>query len=274
MDPIRIVYRGVPSQSRDFRTLVTAEEGSEARIVEHYCGEDPEESETKAKTEISLAQGSVIDHFRLQEEGEGTSHDGLMEVEQARSSRFRSYVYNLGGKKTRSDVRTALKGEGASCELMGLFSASGEDQTDNQTTIDHVTPHGTSLELYKGILSGEAQGIFNGRIIVRAGAQKTEARQTNKNLLLSKTSQINSQPFLEILANDVKCSHGSTTGRLDEQSLFYLRSRGISEAQARDLLTYAFASELVNKVPFPELRSRIERALARRIVSDIVGVLS
>jgi Fe-S cluster assembly protein SufD len=256
-DPIEVVYH-----TGRTATSVIIEEGAEAKLMEHYTGD---EGETDAATEISLAAGGMLDHFRFQEEGIGVMHRGFLKSRQGRDSRFRSYVYNLGGKNTRSDISAVLNEEGAACELQGLYAANGSQKVDNQTTIDHATPHGTSSELYKGILSGASEGTFSGKIIVRPGAQKTEARQMNKNLLLSKDAIVNSQPFLEILANDVKCTHGATIGRLDEQALFYLRSRGFSEERAKALLTHAFAGEMLKCVPWEGWRAKIEAALARRI---------
>jgi Fe-S cluster assembly protein SufD len=158
-----------------------------------------------------------------------------------------------------------LDAEGADCELLGLFLAEGRQHTDTHTFIDHARPHGTSRELYKGILDGKARGVFTGKIVVRKDAQKTDSWQTNKNLLLSPEALVNSTPALEILADDVKCKHGSTTGQLDPAALFYLRSRGLSEPEARALLTYAFASDLVARIEVPALRSRVEGRLRSRL---------
>jgi Fe-S cluster assembly protein SufD len=144
---------------------------------------------------------------------------------------------------------------------------TGRQHVDNQTSIDHAKPHGTSSELYKGILGGQSTGVFNGRIVVRANAQKTVSRQTNKNLLLSNEALVNTKPLLEILANDVKCNHGATIGRLDENQVFYLRSRGLSDAHARSLLTYAFASELVTKIRVPSLQTGLEKWIFRRLMT-------
>ncbi len=255
-EPIRISYRRPRAH-----TVLVAEEGSEVQLIESY----PEKSDarTVALTEIQAGPGSGVDHFRIQEESESAVHEGTVRVHQSRASRYRSYVYNLGGRSSRSEVLVSLDDEGAFCELMGLFA--GRQDVDNQTTIDHLTPHGTSRELYKGILAGSGQGIFNGKIIVRPDAQKTEARQMNKNLLLSREAGIDTRPILEIFADDVKCQHGATIGRLDPAALFYLRSRGIGDGDAHAMLTRAFAADMMDCIPWAGLRAEIEKRLAFRL---------
>jgi Fe-S cluster assembly protein SufD len=168
-----------------------------------------------------------------------------------------SHVLALGGALVRHDINVTLDGEGGENTLNGLFMATDQQHLDNHTRIDHAKPHCTSRELYKGILDGKGRGVFNGKIVVHKDAQHTDAMQTNKNLLLSPDASIDTKPQLEIFNNDVKCSHGSTIGRLDENSLFYLRTRGLGEADARSLLTYAFASEMVNRLALQPLRTML-----------------
>jgi len=247
------------------RTLVVAGRNSQAQIVEIYGGAAGAAYFTNAVTEIVLEDGAVVDHYRLQRESEAAYHAALTAVVQGRASRFKSHSFALGARLARHDLRQLFAAEGGECELLGLFAVAGEQHTDTHTLIDHAHPHCTSRELYKGILDGKARGVFVGRIVVREGASKTDAHQTNKNLLLSREALVDSLPQLEILASDVKCKHGSTTGQLDPTALFYLRSRGISEAAARSLLVSAFAGDVVGRVGVPALRAALERDLRERL---------
>jgi len=192
-----------------------------------------------------------------------------MAVVQGRASRFKSHSFALGGRLARNDVRQLFAAEGGECELNGLFAVAGEQHTDTHTVIDHAHPHCTSRELYKGILDGKSRGVFVGRILVREGASKTDAHQTNKNLLLSREALVDSVPQLEILASDVKCKHGSTTGQLDPAAVFYLRSRGIPEAAARSLLVCAFASDVVGRVRVAALKAGLERHLREHLLPGL-----
>jgi len=246
------------------RALVLAGRASQLRLVESYSGPDLPYL-TNAVTEIVLEDGAVVDHYKLQREGRSAFHVAAMGVAQGRSSRFSSFSIALGGGLVRNDVNQSFEGEGGECVLNGLFLADGTQHMDTHTRIDHARPHCTSRELYKGVLDGSARGVFVGRILVRQDAQKTDAQQTNKNLLLSRDALVQSVPQLEILADDVKCRHGSTTGQLDPAALFYLRSRGIDEASARDLLTYAFASDLVRRIEVDVVRETVAAHLRGRL---------
>ena len=175
---------------------------------------------------------------------------------------------SLGGALVRNDIHAVLDGEGAECVLNGLYLAMGEQHVDNHTQIDHAKPHCASRELYKGILDGKAAGVFNGGIIVRKDAQKTDAKQSNKNLLLSEDAVINTKPQLQIWADDVRCTHGATIGQIDPEAIFYLRSRGIDLKAARSLLTYAFTNELLGRMKVDAVRSRIEAAVVERLSQD------
>jgi Fe-S cluster assembly protein SufD len=269
-EPIHLVFFSttdsspVPTVSHP-RTLILAGRHSHVRIVESYGGLPDRAYFTNAVTEIVLEDGAVVDHYRIQRESEVAYHAGLTAVVQGRASRFKSYSFAFGGRISRHDVQQLFAAEGGECELNGLFAVAGEQHTDTHTVIDHAHPHCTSRELYKGVLDGKARGVFVGRIIVREGASKTDAHQTNKNLLLSREALVDSLPQLEILASDVKCKHGSTTGQLDPAALFYLRSRGIAEAAARDLLVSAFAGDVVGRVGIPTLRAGLERYLRERL---------
>jgi Fe-S cluster assembly protein SufD len=188
-----------------------------------------------------------------------------MHARAARSANLRAHAISLGGSLVRNEVTVVLDGEGVECTLNGLYLADDRRVVDNHTTIDHAKPHCGSREIYKGILSDAARAVFNGKIIVRPDAQKTDARQTNKALLLSEDALINTKPQLEIFANDVKCTHGAAVGQLDEEAIFYLRSRGLSDAEARHFLIRAFAGDVLNRLPLEPLRTAVEEVLVRQL---------
>jgi len=227
------------------RVVVLAGRGSEVAFVEEYRGPDGAGYWTNAVTEIVLDDGARVDRYKLQREGRQATHVGALCVEQGRDSRFSDHSFSLGAALSRHDIEVRLSGPGAECQLDGLFTVRGDQHTDTHSRIDHLAPHCASRELYKGVLDGSSRGVFHGRIVVRPGAQKTDAEQSNKNLLLSRDALVHSTPQLEIFADDVKCKHGSTTGQIDAASLFYLRSRGLDEGAARSMLTWGFAGELV-----------------------------
>ncbi|MFI5179987.1 MAG: Fe-S cluster assembly protein SufD [Thermoanaerobaculia bacterium] len=242
------------------RTLAILGEHAEARLVEAFVGSGGT-AFVNAVTEATLGAGAHLDYVTLQREGPETLHIGNLRVVQAEGSQSRTHLFSFGGALVRNELAVLLDGEGAGTALNGLYCVSGAQHVDNHTLIDHRRPHGTSLEFYKGILDGSARGAFDGRIVVRPSARATDARQTNRNLVLSDTARVDSKPQLEIYNNDVKCTHGSTTGRLDETMLFYLRSRGLGEAEARSLLTFAFGSELAERVVESDLRAYLEASL-------------
>ena len=247
------------------RNLIVAEAGSQATIIESYVGLGSEIYFTNAYTEIIAAENAIIDHYRLQRESQGAFHVGALEIHQGRNSQVSSFSLSLGAALSRNDVNTLLAGEGGDLALNGLYLVGGRQLADNHTVIDHATPHCNSRELYLGLLDGKSRGVFDGKIFVRPDAQKTVARQTNKNLLLSKEALVNTKPQLEINADDVKCNHGATIGQLNEDALFYLRSRGIGENQARSVLTYAFANEVVNLIRVDPVRQWLESLLLDRL---------
>ena len=250
------------------RVLIVAGSGSEVRVAESYAGSGPVGYLTNAVTEIVVGENASVDHLRVQEESAEAFHVGTVAVSQGRSARFSSRVISLGASLSRTGVATRLEGEGAECSLDGLYLARGRQHVDHQTTVDHLVPHATSRELYKGILDEQATGVFNGRVFVRKDAQKSDAGQMNRNLLLSEAATINTKPQLEIFADDVKCSHGATIGRLDDEALFYLRSRGVAAEAARALLIHAFANEMIEPVALEGLRARLRRALGSRFRID------
>ena len=215
-----------------------------------------------AVTELIGEADSLADYYRLQREGRAAFHTGTFDADLDRGARLTAHAVILGGSLIRNNVHVALNGEGAECVLNGLYLAGDKQHVDNFTEIDHLKPRATSFELYKGILNGAAHGVFNGKIVVHKDAQKSNARQVNKNLLLSENAVVNTKPQLEIYADDVKCSHGSTIGQLDADALFYLRTRGLGAAEARSLLSFAFAGDVVGRIKVDSLRRQLDDYLA------------
>jgi Fe-S cluster assembly protein SufD len=246
------------------RNLVVVERGARATIVESYVGSGEGRTLTNAVTEIHVEENARLEHVRLEGELPGSSHIGTQVIRIDRAARAATRHVSLGEGLARTDVH-AILGEGADCVMEGLYLGAGDRHVDYHTTIDHAEPHATSHELFKGVLDEKSSGAFHGRIIVRQDAQKTDAKQTNRNLLLSERAKVNTRPQLEIYADDVKCTHGATTGRLDRDALFYLRSRGIGEDAARSLLTVAFAAEILERIPHEGLRRRLMGRLVARL---------
>ncbi len=247
------------------RSLIVLEPGSQATVIETYGAIDAGPYLTNAVTRIRLGAGAALDHHRVEREGGRAFHVGRTQVVQDRDSRLASSSILLGGRIVRHDLRVRLEAEGADCALRGLYVIGGRQHVDINTIVDHARPHGRSRQLFKGVLDGRARGVFSGRVIVRPGAQKTDAHQTNKNLLLSDGVEVDSKPQLEIFADDVKCSHGAADGQLAADALFYLRSRGLAEAAARALLTYGFASEVLAGIGVAALRARLDALLTERL---------
>ncbi|MEO0250578.1 MAG: Fe-S cluster assembly protein SufD [candidate division WOR-3 bacterium] len=246
------------------RSLIVAEASSQVRIVESYVGLKGEVYFTNAVTEIVAGENTVIDYYAVQRESTEAFHIRTLQVSQRRSSNLTAHSLSLGGALVRNDVTVVLDGEGCECVLNGFYMVRGTQHVDNHTMIEHLRPHGTSRELYKGILDEQSSGVFNGKIVVWPGAQKTDAKQTNQNLLLSESALVNTNPQLEIYADDVKCTHGATVGQLDAEALFYLRTRGIDLETSRNLLTYAFASDITRQIKIEPIRAQLERLLLRR----------
>jgi Fe-S cluster assembly protein SufD len=268
-EPIRIVFAsagapGAPTVTHP-RVLVVAGRGSKVRIVSTYTGAAGQEYLTNAMTEVRVESGALVEHYSLQQESEAAYHVRRLAVHIEREGRFTDRSFAFGAALSRLDIDATLAAEGGECALEGLFYASGDRHTDVHTRVDHAAVRGTSRQLYKGVLDGHGRGVFHGLVVVRPGAQKTDAVQSNRNLLLSKDALVGSTPQLEILADDVKCKHGSTTGQLDAAAVFYLRSRGIGEALARGLLTRAFAGELVRRIDDRALRAAVVAELDARL---------
>jgi Fe-S cluster assembly protein SufD len=271
-DPIHVLFvtaepgAGPPVMSHP-RVVIAVGEQSQACIVETYASSDGGRYFTNAVTGISLGADAVVEHYKLQYEAEQAFHVGTMHVRAGRAASFTSHSISLGGSLVRNEVVAALDGEGVECTLNGLYVADGQRHVDNHTTIDHAQPHCGSRELYKGILADRARGVFNGKIIVRPDAQKTDAKQTNRALLLSEDARINTKPQLEIFANDVKCTHGAAVGQLDDDAIFYLRSRGLSELQARQILIHAFVGEVLQRMPSEPIRAGVEAVVGRALTA-------
>ena len=263
-EPIHLIYLTVGAEPvlhlphTQPRSLVVVGANAQCAVVETYLG--TQHYFTNAVTEIVAGDGAVVDHYKVQLEAPAAFHVATMQANLGRSANFSSHSIALGGALVRNDANATLS-EGAEANLNGLYVVTGNQHIDNHTEIDHAKPHGTSHELYKGILDGQSTAVFNGRIIVRKDAQKTDSKQTNKNLVLSDDAVINTKPELQIFADDVRCTHGATIGQLDEEATFYLRSRGIGRDQARSLLTYAFAQDILDRIKVAPLRDRLEKVL-------------
>ncbi len=247
------------------RTLVVAGEGSRAVVEEVYLGAGGAPYLTNAVTELVLGAEASVEHVRLQLEGDAAHHVSVVHAEEGAGATLAAHAFSLGGRLSRAEIRARLAGEGASVAANGLTMASGDQIVDNFSWVEHAVPRCTTTETYKGILDGRARGIFAGRVRVLPGAQKTVARQMSSNLLLSDDAVVDAKPQLEIFADDVKCGHGGTVGQLDDAALFYLRSRGVGEVEARSLLIWAFASEMVGLVGAPALRARAKNLVAARL---------
>jgi len=279
---------GLPTVSYP-RNLIIAGRESQASIVEAYISSGGGTADsaagtgksafaaddvyfTNAVSEVVVGEGAVIGYHRLQQESDRAFHFGRLVFQQERSSNVATHSIATGGLLVREEVNAMLDGEGAEALLAGLYVITGRQHIDNQTTLDHAQPHCSSREVYKGVLDGESSAVFNGKIVVRKDAQKTDSKQSNKNLLLSEKAVIDTKPALEIYADDVKCTHGATIGQIDPDAIFYLRSRGIGRQEARDLLTYAFANDILGRIKYQPLRERLSEGLFARLANGQRGV--
>ncbi|HXU30562.1 MAG TPA: Fe-S cluster assembly protein SufD [Thermoanaerobaculia bacterium] len=272
--PIHLVFVASGGTMSFPRNLIVLGVDAQATVVETYTGVPGNPGDTGASlgpsltvpvTEIAALADANLKHVKVQREALDAFHIAAFELHQERSSRVASHSISLGGGLVRNDLHAVLAGEGADCVLNGLYLVEGRQLVDNHMKVEHAAAHCDSHELYKGVLDGKSRAVFNGLIHVHQGAQKTDAKQSNRNLLLSGEAIANSNPQLEIYADDVKCTHGSTVGQLDEDAIFYLRSRGIGIEAARSLLTYAFASELVERIPVEPVRHALEEFLFSRL---------
>ncbi|MBX3683908.1 MAG: Fe-S cluster assembly protein SufD [Zoogloeaceae bacterium] len=264
--PLHLVsIAGASEASRHLRHLVVAGSGAQATVVEHYIGGGQSASLTTAVTRIMAEADARITHLKLQQEAEQAIHLASIASVQARGAHFASHSLSFGARLARNDIRTRFDGEGCEALLNGLYHVDGRRHVDHHTCIDHARPLGNSREFYRGLLDGQSRGVFTGRVVVARDAQRSDAMQRCDNLLLSRQAEADARPELEIYADDVKCAHGATVGEIDEDSLFYLQSRGLDEIHARRLLTYAFAAEALERIELMPLRSRARAALLARL---------
>ena len=271
--PIYLLFVSLPGEEPSVchpRNLIRVGRGSQVTVIEDYVavGQDRVYF-TNAVTELAAGEGAVVDYVKVERESGSAFHIASLQFHQGRSSTLHATSIQFGGSLVREDVGAVLGGEGCESTLNGLYVIGGRQHADNHTTIDHDKPHCSSRELYKGVLDGQATGVFNGKIIVRQDAQKTDSKQSNKNLLLSEDAVINTKPQLEIFADDVKCTHGATIGQIDPEAVFYLRSRGIGLSEARAMLTQAFANDVITKIKFQPLRDRLTNDLPARLAASL-----
>jgi Fe-S cluster assembly protein SufD len=269
--PVHLVFVTTPDATGTAihpRNLLLVGRGARASVIESYVTLAEEQTYwTNPVTEVAAAAGSWLEHTRIQREGELAYHVGLTHVDQERDSHYRSFTMAMGAALSRHNLHVRLNDENVESLMYGLYLTRGEQVADNHTAIFHDQPNCRSWEVYKGVLDGRSRAVFNGKVFVKPEAQKTDAKQTNRNLLLSEGARIDTKPQLEIFADDVKCTHGATVGRLDDSALFYARSRGIPVLAAERLLTYAFAAEVVEEVALEPVRLELERLVRERLAT-------
>lgn len=266
--PIHLLFVSTACETNNAshpRVLIVAEPRSIATVIESYVSLDEGVYFTNAVSEVFVAQGARLDHYRLQEESENAFHIATTSTIQEGSSSYNSCAISLGAKLARHQLNLTLDGERSESVINGLYVASDGQHTDSHTSIDHRRPNSTSHQLYKGILDGNGRAVFNGKIFVREGALHTDARQLNKNLVLSDEASVDTKPQLEIFADDVKCAHGATVGQLEDEELFYLASRGIDAERARALLTFGFAEDVIGKIPLGSVREQLDRIVLEKL---------
>ena len=265
-EPIQLLFLTTGTQVVTHpRNLVVIEREASAAVIETYASLEQNVYWTNAVTEISAADGARVDFYRVQRESPRAYHVATTQTHQGRDSTVNLHTVAFGGALARHDIGAVMGGPGGTLILNGLYLLADAQHADHHTTIDHAADHCESHEYFNGVLDGKSRGVFTGRIIVRPGAQKTDSKQTNNNLLLSTDAHADSQPQLEIYADDVKCTHGSTVGPLDSRALFYLRSRGVGEHEARRLLTYGFAAEILGRIQEAPLRAQLDGIVRSRL---------
>jgi Fe-S cluster assembly protein SufD len=260
--PIYVLYVTVPGATPTMnhpRNLIVAEESSKVTVVEDYVSLGEGITFSNAATELVAGDNANVSHYMIVREGGQAYNFSTLRIQQGRHANVATHSLLLSGALVRNNVHPVLAGEGSQCLINGLFMANGRQHMDNYMLVEHASPHCDSRQFYNGILNGHSHGVFHGRIIVHKDAQKTDAKQTNRNLLLSDDAQIDTKPQLEIYADDVKCTHGATIGQFDDNALFYLRSRGLDEAAARHVLLLAFANECLDRMNSPQVREHLEK---------------
>lgn len=250
------------------RNLVVLERGAEATVLETYASVANGTYFTNAVTELVLEEGAALEHCKVQDESQSAFHIAGIHARLGRNARLAAHSIATGARLSRNNIRTALAGEGVHCVLNGLYLTKGDQLADHHMVVEHAQPHCQSHEYYNGILDGRSKGVFHGRILVRQAAQKTDAKQTNKNLLLSEQATVDTKPQLEIYADDVKCTHGATVGQLNEESIFYLRSRGIGAVTARRMLIHSFAGEIIERLRYAPAREELDRIVWERLEAN------
>jgi len=254
------------------RIVIVGEANSAATFIESYSAGDNDNSYfTNAIVDLVLEDGARFQHYKVQREGARASHIATTRVDVGRNAVYETTTINLGAALSRHDIRVTMDHEGASCAVDGLYMVDGSQHTDTHSVIDHRQPHCSSHQLYKGILDGKSRAVFNGKVFVRHGAQQTDAQQTNKNLLLSDNAQVDTKPQLEIYADDVKCTHGAAIGQLSEDEMFYLESRGINPALAKNMLTYGFAEEVIERIQIESIKRELDEAVLNRLQVELNG---
>jgi Fe-S cluster assembly protein SufD len=249
------------------RNLVFAEQETQIQVVEEYVSLGTGETLSNSVTELVVSENATVSHYMIEREDPASFNISTLRIQQDRSANVATHSILLGGGLVRNNVHPVLAGEGGECLINGLFLGNGQQHLDNYMYVEHASPHSSSRQFYNGILDGHAHGVFHGRIVVHKNAQKTDAKQTNRNLLLSDDAQIDTKPQLEIYADDVRCTHGATIGQIEETALFYLRSRGIDELAARRMLLVAFANECVERMTPGAARLHVEQILEAHLVS-------
>lgn len=268
--PVQVTFVANADGTASFpRVLVVAEEHSSATLIESFVSRGDERYFTNAIVEIVLREGAHFEHYRLQRESRQAFHVSTTSAELGRSSRYDTTSINLGAQLSRHDISVVMDHEGAETSVDGLYMVGSDQHTDTHSVIDHKQPHCNSHQLYKGILDGNGRAVFNGKIFVREGAQKTDAMQTNKNLLLSDKARVDTKPQLEIYADDVKCAHGAAVGQIDPEELFYLETRGIGPELGRSLLTYGFAEEVIAKIGIESIRSELDEIVLKQLHTSL-----
>ncbi len=266
--PLYIVQLASRPGAIHLRHAISIGRNAEAVIIEHFSGASSEAGLTNAVTSIRLNEAARLTHYLLQMEDAEQFHTGRIEVKQAHNSSYESHAVAMGAALSRTDIHVDLCEEGAECALYGLYRTGGNQHTDFHTRVDHRRPDCASREFYRGILDGGSRAVFNGKVVVHDGADGTDARQANHNLLLSETAEIDTKPELEIYADDVKCSHGATVGQLDDDAMFYLQSRGIGAAKARSVLTFAFADDVINRMGLQAVKIMLEEQMIGYMSTD------
>jgi Fe-S cluster assembly protein SufD len=273
-EPIHLLFictAKEPGSTVHPRNLIIAEKGSQATVLETYVRTEDAPYFTNAVTELALSEGAVLEHCKFQDESPSAFHLAALHAQLGRNCNFISHSFVTGARLSRNNIRTALAGEGVECVLNGLYLTRGEQLADHHMVVEHAQPHCNSHEYFNGILSGRSKGVFHGRILVRQAAQKTDAKQTNKNLLLSEEATADTKPQLEIYADDVKCTHGATVGQLNDEAIFYLRARGLDLETARRMLIHAFAGEIIERIRHAPAREELDKLVWQRLEEPAPG---